>query len=459
MMAMSGATDTGRVFRLLPWFAGLSLACVGVFSAATAYVVSRFIAEHLIERDAVVSMEFIQSVSHINDPRTYFQAANAKAAAHDQLQEFFEHVIRLPDVLRANAYATDRTIIWSDERDLIGRRLGENEELDAALGGKLVYERKHMEDEHGAHGKMEHHLLPPGTNDFLENYIPIWDASMREVVGVVELYKHPTALFVALREGERLVWTNALVGGLFLYLALFWIVRRGSIVIDRQQRALVDAERFAAIGGMVGAVAHSIRNPIASVRSSAELAIMEANESVREYLRDIIAEVDRFDTWIRELLSFSRDMSDRNHTTPVAYVIANSLSNFGDRLDKQGVRVMLDISDSLPDVKGEAHVLSKVFNSLIANALEAMPSGGELSLCAMKTGKSIQVLVRDNGIGIPKERLTKVFDPLVSWKVNGLGVGLALARRVLEGYGGRIELDSDEGVGTTARVTLPVAVA
>jgi len=187
-------------FNLLRSFAISSLVCIALISVLTAWILSAFMSAHLIQRDAVVSMEFIQSVAKINDPRGYFQH-RGEAAQKRQFEEFFQHITRLPDILRATVYTTDKTIIWSNDSELVGRRFLDNDELSEALAGKLVYEYNSISD----HEKIEHAFLPPDTTQFLENYIPVWDAKRNEVVGVIELYRKPTALFAALKQGRYLV--------------------------------------------------------------------------------------------------------------------------------------------------------------------------------------------------------------------------------------------------------------
>ncbi len=440
-------------FNLLRRFAVLSLVSIALISVASSWVLQRYMRSHLIERDAVVSMDFIQSVATINDPRGYFH--HREPAQKRQFEEFFQHITRLPDILRATVYTRDQTIIWSNDPELVGRRFLDNDELTEALAGKLVYEYQTVD----AYQKIEHAFLPEDTTQFLENYIPVWDAEQNEVVGVIELYKRPTALFAALARGRNLIWASALVGGLFLYAVLFWIVWRGEYLIEKQKQALIESEKLAAMGTMVASVAHSIRNPLASVRSSAELALEETGGATRENLVDILAEVDRFDDWIRELLTFTSEINESDGSARVAEILAASIESFGDRPGRQGVRVKLSLPPQLPLVKGEAGVLEKVFNSLIANALEAMPNGGDLDLSAVLTERGVRVKVRDTGVGIPEERLAEVFRPLTSSKAHGLGVGLTLVRRVLEAYGGTIELDSTIGRGTTAQVGLQLARA
>ena len=251
-----------RPFNLLRWFSMLSLVSIGLFSAASALFLSRFLTDKMLTRDAVVSMQFIESIVEAENTGAYFVRRD-QGRTNAALESFFRDISRLPDVFRANVYALDRSILWSSTQDLIGHRFGANPEFEEAFAGELAVESGVV----GIDDKTEHvsfDSLSKGTR-FMEAYVPIWDRDSHAVVGVVEIYKLPSALFLAIDEGHRLVWTSAAIGGLFLYATLFWIVRRAGRVMRAQQDRLVESETLAAMGEMASAVAHGIRNPLASI--------------------------------------------------------------------------------------------------------------------------------------------------------------------------------------------------
>lgn len=101
-------------------------------------------------------------------------------------------------------------------------------------------------------------------------------------------------------------------------------------------------------------------------------------------------------------------------------------------------------------------MLIQVMNSLIANSLDAMPHGGTLTIDAVPGDTSVRLSLADTGFGIPAERLEGLFDPLVTHKNGGLGIGLALARQIVQRYGGQIDISSAPGSGTTVAIELPV---
>ncbi len=457
----SGGPTAGRPwsgrgsFNLTRWFSLLSLVCIGTVSVLSSILLSRFLTDNLLERDASILMDVVQSIAEVQDTSAYF-LGNSTGGRDRGLEEFFVHVARLPDVLRANIYARNQQVIWSSDRALIGKYLGPNHELEEALAGKVAVESGVI----GTNGdsKPEHLLLRSAEPRFVENYLPVRAAGGGPVIGVVEVYRVPVALFQTIAHGLRLIWMIALGGGVFLYLTLFWIVRRADRVIEEQSRRLLESEMLAVIGEMTGAITHGIRNPLASIRTSAELCQDDAAPYVREAARDITAEVDRLSEWVRQLLTYSAQEPTRLEAVYLAPVLQASLAGFEREMQRRGVRLNADVAAALPAVRGERVRLSHAFNSLLSNALEAMPDGGLLEVAARisPNARAVQVRFRDNGIGIPRDQLPRVFAPFFTSKRKGLGLGLPLVKRIVTRFGGSVSITSESGQGSEVVVELPV---
>ena len=447
----AGGPFARRSFSLLGSFSFLGLVSIAIISAATSYVLSNFLEEHLLRRDAVVMEEFVARIAQHHDPRGYF--ASSYSAAGEALNDFFEDISHMPDVARINAYSGNGTVVWSSDPTLLGKQFEDNEELEEAFGGELVYEKGTVE----LGDKLEHIPFKQKIDWFVENYIPVADADSGEVLGVVEIYRIPEALHESIESGRRLVWVSVVAGGMFLYLTLFWIVRRAHRLIQNQQKALLGQTRLATIGEMASSVAHSIRNPIASIRSSAELALDGSQDpDINDSLEDIIGEVDRFDGWIRELLTFASEPGDPRGRAHLEEVVDASIGGLAHRASRQSVEIATRFPDGLPAVRGEPRLLVQVVTSLISNALDAMPQGGSLVIDASRAGGRVRLTFADTGFGIPADKLEGLFDPLTTYKQGGLGIGLALARQIVNRYQGDITLRSDPGIGTTVVIELPV---
>jgi two-component system sensor histidine kinase HydH len=458
-------------FNLLGSFSILSLGCISLISVALALLLSRFLTKNMLQRDAMLTMQFVQSTmesihpgtdltdSHTHGRRaTYadFFVPDNDAQVRTAFEDFFKRIALMPEVVRANVYAPDGTIIWSSNASLLGQRFEDNPDLQQALRGTLATKTGTVE----AAKKSEHVSFKENLQYFVESYIPIWSTAPERVIGVVEVYKVPTALFQAIARGTRLVWGSTLLGGLFLYSALFWIVRRATLVMRRQGEQLLEAETLATVGEMASTMAHNIRNPLASIRSSAEI-VRDVDDvyQVRQHAEDIMAEVDRVEHWLRELLTYARPLPHTPRPVSLADVVQQTVQYFARELARQKVQLLVDIADALPSIQADASLLQQALHSLLANALDAMPHGGTLTLRsqALPDRHAVQLQISDTGHGIAKDHIARVFRPFFTTKHKGLGVGLGLAKRIVERHGGTIALSSTVGQGTTVSLRFPTA--
>ena len=453
--AMSpNARDVPKPTNLVRSFALLSLISIAVICCVAALLLSRFMESELVTRDAIITAEFIQSIAEHEGPELAFDRPEL-LSDEEGLGELFIHITKMPDVLRANAFAPDRSIVWSNDLDLVGRRFVDNDELEEALGGKMVVELGKL----SRSTKNEHAFFGNDVTDFVENYVPVWTPDRSGIVGVVEVYRVPTALFETIERGTWLVWFIAIASGVFLYATLFWVVHRAARVMRVQHALLVESETMVAVGEMASAVAHGIRNPLASIRSSAELALEEKTTDLgREATRDVILEVDRIGQWLREMLLFARPEHGELFEVDLGETVRQSLDGFHLTLARQKIRTQLQICDELPSIKGDAQLLTQMFNSIIANAVEAMPDGGSLEVgaCTCHQGKELKMTLADTGSGIPRDNLSQVLKPFFTSKRSGLGIGLQLVKRIVERHGGRLTLNSAEGQGTAVTLFFPL---
>jgi signal transduction histidine kinase len=231
----------------------------------------------------------------------------------------------------------------------------------------------------------------------------------------------------------------------------------------RQSRAaLVQSEKLASIGEMAAAVAHGLRNPLASLRAAAQLVRHHPEApSSREHLDAIIEEVDRLDRRISHLLSFSRPAPFHPLQENVSRLVEGLLPAFSQPLRERGVELLLDLPGGLPEVRVDPMQLEQALVEIVSNALDAMPSGGRLRIAASADNPGagyVTVEVADTGPGIPDHVLPSVCEPFFTTRHEGTGLGLAIAKRYVEQNGGRLEITSRPGA-TSVRVRLPAVPA
>ena len=442
-------------FNLSRWFAFVGLLSIASISSLAGYLISDFVTERMVRQEGQLTMEIVDNL--VLTEKTFLALFSEPIPDGQSDPPAFAHIARMPGVLRANIYDRERRILWSSERELIGKQFGANSELDDALAGKLVVHGKRYDSD--GSGKAEHEHLVREANFFVEIYLPVRDESGKQVLGAMEFYKNPVALFNALQQLNRYIALGAALAGLFLYLALFGLVRRADLLIREQQRRLVDAETLAVVGEMSSAVAHGIRNPLASIRSSAELILVTDEQTGHEAAGDIIAESDRLEAWVRELLSYSRPLDEKPGAVTLGPLLGRCIDEFSRELQRRRISASLQVPEQVPAVRGDALLLAQVVHSLVANAIEAMESDGQLEIAceSSRGGRHVVLSVRDSGPGMTAGQLQRVGKPFYTTKTQGLGVGLALARRIIERFSGTLEIDSAPGSGTTVRLTMTAA--
>ena len=460
------ASSGRKPFNLLRWYAWVSLAIIVSVAAGLGLISSRFIINESVERDALLTAQFITAIAdaevrHVSipnvrtmgellDPRTDHGMPDVDPEARRKARgEFLDHIAHLPDMLLANIYAPDRTVIWSSNPALIGRLIESDDDLDQAFEYKMRVSASYHDFEQA---RSEQKFVTPPEQLFIENYIPLFDADGENVTAMVEIYKEPHDLIVRIEHGLLLIWLAIAVGAGVVYVGLYGIMRRAARLMAVQQKRLIGNETFVALGEVSSAVAHSLRNPLASIRSSAELAQAFDEGPAQKNINDIISQVDRMSQWVRELLQSLRPLNDEAQPVDVAQALDDSLQAFATALARGGIR--LSVAE-VPRVQvlGQPVLLGQIFSSLIANALESMEPGGELRVeVARNDRRGLTLRLSDTGKGMSEQQQRLAFRPFFTTKQGGLGVGLVLVKRIMERYGGSVRLSSRVGLGT--RVSL-----
>lgn len=232
-------------------------------------------------------------------------------------------------------------------------------------------------------------------------------------------------------------------------------VNRMAQELRQSQARLVQSERLAALGELVAYIAHNIRNPLASIRAAAQVGHEEAQES-REAFQDVIATVDRLEGWVQDLLSYMKPLSLNLVPDDLNRLVRHALAVFQTKTAGRVPRFVLDLH-SLPPVEADAQWMEQVLIAVLANAVDASGPDGRVFITSLVTHDAVALHVRDEGAGIPQETLNKVFNPYFTTKPDGVGLGLAMAKKVMTAHQGTIELHSEIGQGTTVTLSCPLA--
>ena len=445
-----------RRFNLRRWFALLSLLTIGAISGATGTLLSWFMTDRLLLQEAELTKEFVQSLFLV-EKSLHAYLANPSAGIRPETEAAFRHIAAMPNVMRANVYGLQRRVVWSSDLELVGRDFGPNGELDRALAGSVSVEFD--ADERIEHGKGERQFREHLEDAFVEIYVPVQDPVTHRVLGVIEFYKNPRTLLSSIQRLRTYVAIGAGLSGAALFLALFGLVRRADQLIEAQQRQIVENETLAVIGEMSSAVAHGIRNPLASIRSCAELIPLSDSKGIQEAARDIVAQSDRLEAWVRDLLSYTRPLAEAEAPVDLHPLVERCVHDFDREAQRRGIVLKLEATEGLPPVRGDSMLFAQVLRSLLSNAMEASDSGASIAVRGRQDvdAATVTISVEDHGVGMTEGELARAGKPFHTTKPRGMGVGLALARRVVERFGGRMQIESARGRGTVVRVSLQVA--
>jgi two-component system, NtrC family, sensor kinase len=267
---------------------------------------------------------------------------------------------------------------------------------------------------------------------------------------------------------QNLAWTHTLEAR----------VEQKTGELKRAHEHALHTEKMASVGKMAAVLAHEINNPLSGILTYSKLLRkwMERDwspetskdsgkedarhQEIRDALDLIASESRRCGDLVKNLLTFSRTTPMNLQPTDLNQVVERSLRLVQHQLDLAGVHVEPQLDANLPQVQCDAAQIEQVLLALIMNAIDAMPQGGNLWLSTSFDPElaRIRMIVRDDGTGIPPEILPRLFEPFLTTKETGRGVGLGLAisRSILERHSGSIEVQSELGRGTTFTLTLPM---
>jgi len=229
--------------------------------------------------------------------------------------------------------------------------------------------------------------------------------------------------------------------------------------LRRSREELLRTERMATLGTLATSLAHEIRNPLSSMRMSVEVALEEPDESERrEASALILEEIARLEHLVDDLLAFARPGPPRRETVDVVEVVTGTIQLLDRQMVHRKIDVRFDRTTDLPGVLADPRQLRQLLVNLMLNAAQSMPHGGRLTLAVEPAPQGVVLSVSDEGGGIPEGEQERVWEPFVSLREGGSGLGLPVSRGIVEAHGGSIELESGP-TGTTFRVLIPIAGA
>lgn len=226
--------------------------------------------------------------------------------------------------------------------------------------------------------------------------------------------------------------------------------------IKKMEEQIIHSEKLASIGRLAAGIAHEIGNPLTSIFSFVQiLREMEQDEFKKESLETVYFHVNRISDILKQLSGFSKMPAGEPKNCQVNDIIETSINLIQYDKKAKNISIVKELSSPLPEVIIDGNMLSQVFVNLILNAIDAMPDVGTLIVRSMAKENNVVIQFEDTGAGIPKEDLTRIFDPFYTTKEKGTGLGLAVSYDIIKKMNGTLTAESEAGKGSVFTITIP----
>jgi signal transduction histidine kinase len=235
-------------------------------------------------------------------------------------------------------------------------------------------------------------------------------------------------------------------------------LRHQAGVLAQAEEQLRHADRLSALGKLSAGIAHEVRNPLASIKGTAEILSDKFKPEDKEYefVEILIKEVNRLDTVVANFLDFAKPKQPELKSSEINDIILSVLKLTKHQIARARINLKTHLEDTLPTVYVDPEQIKQVFLNLIINAVQAMQGGGTLEVNTRMDGSKILCIFSDTGSGISKDQQENLFTPFYTSKKKGTGLGLAIVHRILDGHKGEIKFTSEENKGTCFTISLPV---
>lgn len=285
---------------------------------------------------------------------------------------------------------------------------------------------------------------PPAME--MEKYLEI---VMYNIVGGV------TGL-LAQRERERSLELQRTAEGLKNSYATLQHQSEQIIAIEEQLRR---AEKLSTMGEMAAVLAHEIRNPLGSIRGTAEILRDDyrPGDPKYEFIEIQIKETERLNHVVEDFLRIARPQPGERKVCSLREELETIASLVAGDARQRGVSLTLDNVPAEASVSADGEKLRQAFLNIVINALQATPAGGRVIITTQPVEAGYEIRFRDTGGGITATDLEHIFEPFFTTKADGTGLGLAITRKIIEAHGGELKVESEPGVGTTVVVLLPIS--
>ncbi len=228
--------------------------------------------------------------------------------------------------------------------------------------------------------------------------------------------------------------------------------------VEESQQALIQAEKMAAVGRLTASIAHEINNPLQALRNCLHLAgRAELDLEQRgDYLELAESELRRLMSTVQRMLDFYRPGTVEQEIADVNQLVQRVHKLLRKQLEENNIQVYEDLDLDMPSVYVMANQIQQVFFNIILNAMDAMPEGGEIYIETTRRDGQVEIIFEDTGPGVPLESSEQIFEPFMSTRENGTGLGLSVSYNIVDAHHGSLDLLLDRDRGACFRIRLPI---
>lgn len=452
-------------FRLVKYFAITSFIVILAISIPFAMFISRKANEELIENYQNYAQEVSENINHqllinfyVPVVREYGTIRLSLEPQMELLDKVVKKATETLNVDLVNIHSPEEGfIVYSTDSSLIKKKTEKTEGYLKALQGEMSAQLISDGDDLWGIG-----IEIIGGQKKVKTYIPLMGQDM--IQGIVEMVIDMTDQYNSILKEQYTTFGLFAVIMFTIFLAMLLFVRKAERIIESraiEQRKLVEqlnlAERLAALGEMVAGVSHEIKNPLGIIQSTSELLnnMPNADEAQKRLSGVITEESIRLNRIVTEFLDFARPHELNVHEFDIKKAINKNIEFLKPELEKKGIVVEFNPDDRPFMIEADQDLIHRVLMNLVINAIQATPESGTITV-HVREGKGTCIIeIRDTGSGISNENISKIFNPFFTTKERGSGLGLPIVRKIIEGHGGTIDIESSEGNGTSVVLNLP----
>lgn len=463
-----------KPFRLVKFFSFTSLVVFLISTIALAWLISNRAKGVLLYRSEAYVQVFAQNLSHqislrflLPMDKRFSRISLRNPEQFKLLDSVVRSTIHGMNIHAVSIHGVKSNVVsYSTISDRIGKKDLDSFEYSKALEGVSSSELIST-------GSL-FNLLPGAQPIFcrVKTFVPMrlgkpFTRDTSYVVGILEIEQDMSADYDSIiRFQGVIIVTSALIMSA-LFAALRFLVTRADRIIEaraeerrRLEKKLDQAERLAGLGEMVASVAHEIKNPLGIVRSTSEILRKRLNKLAPgndQLAGIIIEETTRLDGIVREFLDFARPSQTQHEPVSVNEIMDKVIRLMGRQLIGQGIKIN-KILQECPLVNADRDQLYQALFNIVMNAMQAMgDEGGRLEVVSYEQRGKTVLEISDAGCGMSEESRLQIFTPFYTTKSRGTGLGLAIVKNILESHQATIEVESEEGKGTTFKMSFPGA--